>query len=229
MERTRNVENSLYYAFCEKFSRLKEKDTLQTDDNQEYKFSYSPLSPFHDVTIYKNGVSITSGFVINYRDGILTFDSPNLPEDVIEADYYYQYVTVLLSFPDDIENKLVVPSIVIDNNENTNRPLELGTRKRRYENYEFNIIIFGRRDGERKDLCDIAKEIFRGEKPLIDFNQAFPLNQDGTLNTAFNKEAQTIGYLDFEDIVAYPVRTDELTDPKRKAIMIEVTVVDTVL
>ncbi|HZU01525.1 MAG TPA: hypothetical protein VFA10_17790 [Ktedonobacteraceae bacterium] len=39
--------------------------------------------------IYKNGVVQSSGFTINYTEGMVTFSSANLSTDVITADYCY--------------------------------------------------------------------------------------------------------------------------------------------
>lgn len=60
-------------------------------DNQTYRFTFPAWNQSASAIIYRNQRIVTSGYEINYVNGSVTFDSPNLPEDQVHADYNFRF------------------------------------------------------------------------------------------------------------------------------------------
>lgn len=60
-------------------------------DRRIFEFSFPRWNQSSRVKIYRNQQIINTGFEINYFKGTVTFDSPQLPQDIINADYDFRW------------------------------------------------------------------------------------------------------------------------------------------
>lgn len=70
---------------------------VDSGDHKTYKFLNKNIKNT-GVKIYKNGVEVTTGFTIDYVNGIITFSTVNAATDIIKSDYTYtvgSYIYVL--------------------------------------------------------------------------------------------------------------------------------------
>lgn len=227
ISRLRNIGLSLFYEIESLFSLHVDKEKLTTEDYQVYHFSHSPVLTSKSVYIYENNTEINTGYSINYPSGYLTFNSQRLSTDVVEATYDYCYIKVFNGYPDDIEQNIVVPSICIEYDESFTKPIELGSKKRKKYNHEFEIVIYASGSGQRDDISfEIIENLLSKSMPLVDYSLGFPINADGTKNNSFNKDNQTVGWLEFENINLQSFRSVDFGEVSLYVMLISFTVED---
>lgn len=194
MHRINLVESSIYHKLQYTFKATLNTVQLSTQDNKTYFSPKKNLLPLEVLKVYKNGIEQSTGFTVYYPDGKIVFDVANQATDIITLDTSYCYVNLDISF----QNEFSLPKIVIDFDENIDFPLEIGSKNRRIDNYYVDIIVYSERYGSQKDYLNIIKDNVRSI-PIIDFNQGFPINSDGTKNSSF--VGPIVGYLDLDKII----------------------------
>ncbi|MGE4413590.1 MAG: hypothetical protein AB7E45_07905 [Candidatus Caldatribacteriota bacterium] len=225
------LENSIYYALLEYLATQKLGERLITTDNITYTgFTGLPLNFLRPLKVYKNGLEIDTGYVVNYLQNKITFDTPNNPSDVITVDYYYNFVEAITSFPDDINLEITIPSIAIDYDFTVSRPIELGTKRRREYADRYILQLYTSSDTERKVITDmLTQDLLLRSIPYIDFDLGYPLNVDGTKNLNYNPALQTIGYIDFDNITTRSFRGGRYGEVDLYVMEIETTVISYIL
>jgi len=157
------------------------------------------------VTVYKNGYYIDpSNYTIDFVEGRIIFTdiyAQTLADiDIITADFWYLYVNIINSYPEEIENNNAnyrLPIVCIEGLPFRYQPYELGNAKGNFRR-QYLIHILANDDMERDNLMNIILEHLQREWPLIDYASTSPLNEDGSKNTNFVKNE--IGHIIFDDI-----------------------------
>jgi hypothetical protein len=67
------------------------EQALPTADFQTYAFSFQRWNQAAGVRVYRNQILITDGYEVDYLNGRITFDVPNLPEDQVHVDYNFRF------------------------------------------------------------------------------------------------------------------------------------------
>lgn len=228
MSRIRNIEASLFYYVFDLLSVYVEKDVLTQKDLYTFRFTFEDVNYLKPLMVYINDVP-AQGYKVNFNENVLIFDEAKTGI-VCTADYYYVPVKVTASFPDMLREFVVLPSVAIEYGESYYTPLELGTSKRKIAKHQFSVGIFAGTASEKYDISEkLIEQVFDKTIPLIDFSTNYPLTPDGFLNPNFNKEAQTIGYLEFEDVVQRSFRSEKYGDIELNVMIIDFVVVDYIL
>jgi hypothetical protein len=231
MSRLRNIEASLYYYIFDLLSIKNDPNdaTLLPLSTTNFKFPKGEINFFKPIAVYVDGI-LAQNYVINYNEGTVIFNNPLSTDVVCTADYYYTPVKVLTAFPDMLNEVVILPSVAIEYDESSYMPVELGTSTKKEARHQFTFGVFAGSGAEKLDISDkLIENMFDKTIPLIDFNIAFPLTADGFLNVSFNKEKQTIGFLDFEEVVQRSFRTEKYGDIELNVMLIDAVVVDYIL
>jgi len=136
------------------------------------------------VRIY-DSMSTVSGYVVDYLRGNIHF-SGDLSACL--SDYYWNYVSVVDAWPDEIVPPL--PVVAIELLESDDKPLQLGYGSIRTGFW--NIQIFANDKGERDDLLDVIYDgIYQKRCPLYSLKNGLPIVQrDGVYNSDFSVEIE---------------------------------------
>ncbi len=231
MSRLRNIEATLYYYIFDLLSIKNDQGNsiLLPVSTTTFKFPETELNFFRPVAVYADGI-LAQNYTINYNEGVVIFNE-SLPDGTVcTADYYYVPIKVLTAFPDMLNEVVDLPSVVIEYIESNFLPVELGTSSKKEARHQFTFGIFAGSGAEKLDISDkLIENMFDKTIPLIDFNIAFPLTIEGYLNPGFDKEKQTIGFLDFEEVVQRSFRAEKYGDIELNVMLIDAVVVDYIL
>ena len=159
--------------------------------------------------VYVNDVFQTSGYSINYRDGIVTFDSPvNLP---VKVNYSHKYIETFnaqennffrvddesFEVHDDFfitgsglelpKNRIQLPAIAVETiNRDTRSPYEIGNTSH-FRETQVLLRILSNSDSVSSRIADFITDqkettinMFDTEK--VAMSGYYPLNYDGTIN-----------------------------------------------
>jgi len=159
--------------------------------------------------VYVNNVFQTSGYSINYRDGIVTFDSPvNLP---VKVNYSHKYIETFnaqennffrvddesFEVHDDFfitgsglelpKNRIQLPAIAVETiNRDTRSPYEIGNTSH-FRETQVLLRILSNSDSVSSRIADFITDqkettinMFDTEK--VAMSGYYPLNYDGTIN-----------------------------------------------
>ncbi|MHA1754695.1 MAG: hypothetical protein ACTSYR_04175 [Candidatus Odinarchaeia archaeon] len=195
MYRINLIEASLYHHLEYTYKTTLVNQSLTTIDNIIYLSPRDHLLSLENLKLYKNGIEVEEGFTVYYPEGKIVFDVANQSDDQITLDASYCYMNIDTSFIGEFS----LPKVIIDLDENIERPLEIGSKNRRIDTYYVEILIYSARKGEKNDLLNITKDSVRNKIPIINFNLGFPLNNDGTKNDSFT--GPIVGYLEPENIL----------------------------
>lgn len=201
MKLLRLIEQSVYYAVMDCLTINIADETLTTNDNyyKIYKSRYNNWSVTGNVVVKKNNEVVSSGITLDYVNGKVIFASANTSTDVIKLTYSPCSVNLVQAYPDD-PTSIKLPTVSIEHSETEERGYEIGSSSRKEINMWFFIDIFAQRSGQRSDIVDTIKEYFDMDIPVINYNNGFPTNSDGSKNNNFDIFIQTIGYLQTDSI-----------------------------
>ncbi len=62
-----------------------------TSDNKTYYFAFKHWNQSAGVRVYRSMREVTSGFTVDYLNGIVTFDKPNLESETIQATFNFRF------------------------------------------------------------------------------------------------------------------------------------------
>jgi hypothetical protein len=185
MKITRLTELSLYYKLRESLSIKKSADLAKSVDFSLYTLKYNNITTTLDVVVYKNGTIATSGYVVDYINGTIKFDTALTSSDQVKADYYYCPFNLYDESSNELTDNFKYPAIAIYEDDTDTTPYELGNSSTE-KTKSYVIQVWSERGGERNDATDSIVEMLEGSIPIIDYNAGFPTNSDGTKNTSFN-------------------------------------------
>lgn len=161
--------------------------------------------PKYNVSIYNNMQLVDpSNYSVNYIDGYIIFNdnyASNLTDiDLITANFWYLYVNVINSYPEEIENSpsnYRLPLLIIEGLPFRYEPFEIGNAKGIFRRqYLFHILATN--ESELDTLLNIIMENILREWALIDYSNGTPLTETGDKNLSFVKNE--IGRIVFSDI-----------------------------
>jgi hypothetical protein len=186
MQITRLVELSLHYQIRELLSVQRTGEKVTSVDFLNYNLKYNNIITSYSVVVYKNGSTVTSGYVFDYINGVIKFSSKQLATDVITADYYYCPFYMYDEGSNETSDDFSYPAIAIYEHNSYADPYELGNTNNELVK-TFIIEVWSERGGERTDATDLIVSWINNTFPIIDYNlNGFPYNPDGTLNTSFD-------------------------------------------
>jgi len=204
VHRTRLIELSLFEQIQDKLSRSASKEIPVSPNLLNYNLKYNNIRTQYPVNVYINGeLASPSLYSVDYVNGIVNFKTARASTDVIQVDYTYCYVNVYDESMSPSDNNFKYPAVAIYEIDREDVGFELGSSIR--ENHpRWGIEIWAERGGERNDYTDLLMNLFEdgATLPIIDFNVAFPINSDGTINPLYNPSTQTIAYM-FIDSIKY--------------------------
>jgi hypothetical protein len=188
MKISRLVELTLFYRIRSLFlvQKVKEITKNASADLKTYIVKYNNMDTSHSVSVYVNDLLVNTGFILDYENGIVFFNTALTRTDVVKIDYWYCSVNIYDEGKDPRDDKFHYPAIAIYEDIGTAEGIELGTANRE-RTMTWILEVWTERGGERSDLIDSLVEFFEeSEIPIIDFNVGFPTNRDGTKNISFN-------------------------------------------
>jgi hypothetical protein len=190
------IEASLYYHLQHALKGTFTNQLLTTNDYLTYISPYKNLLPLEPVFVYKNGEDVTAAVKIYYPEGKVVFEQQNSSSDNITLSASYCLVDIKTTY----EESFVPPVVLVDVAMIRSAPLELGTVVKRRNVCNIEIIAYTESKVQVNELLDMVVGSILGGVPIIDYNQGFPLNSDGTKN--INYTGPIIGYLELSgDIV----------------------------
>lgn len=204
MERTRLIELSLFTKIQDKLSRSRSKETATSANFSTYNLKYNNVQTKYPVTVYVNNIVYnSSGYSVDYTNGIINFNVPLTSSDVVQVDYTYCYVNVYDESMSPTSNDFKYPAVAVYEANRKDVGFELGSTVREMHPV-WMVDVWAERGGERNDYTDLLMQLFEEgvTLPIIDFNQGFPCNSDGTINPSYNEGSQTIAYM-FIDSIKY--------------------------
>lgn len=185
MKISRLTELSLYYMLRDTLSIKKTKDIAKSVDFLSYSLKYNNITTTYDVVVSVNDIEATSGFVVDYINGVVKFDTALIASDIVKVNYYYCPFNLYDESSNELTDNAKFPAIALYEDETDTRPFELGTSQT--EKVKTYIIqVWSERGGERNDATDSIVEMLEGSIPIVDYNNGFPVNADGTKNLAFD-------------------------------------------
>lgn len=187
MKITRLVELSLVYKIQEVLSVQRLGEVLNSVDYKNYNLKFPNVQASLPFKIYVDNQEQSSGFTVNYSNGIVMFDTSINPTSVVKADYYYCPVHIYdeSSSAKDQNNDFKYPAVAIYEDDSIHVPYELGNPTKEIHS-TWVIEVCCERGGERNDITDMIMEMFNDHIDIIDYNLGFPLNTDGTKNLSFD-------------------------------------------
>jgi len=220
----RTLALSFYYAIHEGLGVSVSGGVLATSDGMTFQGANADWLTSAPVTVYANGVPISGG-VVNYPSGTVWFPAGTIPSGTtVTADYTYCFVHVFDDYPDwELEiPQFRFPSISLEIGRVERTPLQLGGNPWEYT-IDFFIDVWARNSGERNDITDMLDNILGGSIPWINYNLGFPITASGTLNPAFDAQAQTIALIDRDGWEETPLRKESLGNVERHRMAIHAT------
>jgi hypothetical protein len=204
MEISRLVELSIFYKLQEFMAVKRLAEKPKSADFQTYNLKYTSIQTSFPVVVYVNSVVHSESlYTVNYINGTIKFNTALLSTDLVEVDYYYCPVRVYdegsIPKKEGDSNNISYPAIGFIEDESKYIPYEIGNSSReKHSTWIFEL--YSERGGERNDITDNVVEFLEGGIDVIDFNIAFPINQDGTKNINYNESAQIYGYMSADSI-----------------------------
>lgn len=211
---TRLAHYSFYYFIRERLSHSVLKAETSTEDKKVFVLPNQRLVVTKPITVYIDDNEVDSSLYSVYPEtGILVFDES--VEGVVTADYFYSFISVLDAYADDL---ISPPFLSIENRSDDSTPGELGSDAT-FISYDFRINLFGENEGNRDDLVDELKKAIYNSCPIIDFNNGFPVDENGKL-VDFEKEV--IGYMDLglPRVVRNPLNSSDVIERCRAIIYV---------
>lgn len=196
MKITRLVELTFWYKVQEALGQQRLKETATSADFLTYTLKYNSIIYSSPITVYINGITQNSSFyTVNYTQGLITLKNKITSSDIVQVDYSYCPINMYDESTNPTSKDFKYPAVAVYEQKRNDVPYELGNAKRMLEpTWVFDI--WAERGGERNDISDIIMELLEENNiPIIDYNQGFPVNADGSLNPSFNYTSQTIGYI----------------------------------
>lgn len=186
MKISRLVELALFYNVRGLFSIPKTKEVAVSADFKTYNVKYTNIGTNHSVIVYVNDIVIDSGFTLHYENGTIQFTTALTSTDVVKVDYWYCPINIYDEGKDPRDDTFYYPAIAIYEDEGEGQAIELGSSaQERVMNWV--IEVWCERGGERNDISDTLIEHFEESNiPIINFNDGFPTNRDGSKNIGFN-------------------------------------------
>lgn len=152
------------------------------------------------VRVYRNGDLVDENeYNVSYITGRIVFNSDQVAEDIITADFGLNWCTVLDSFPDTPFEQCV---ITVEQGMSNSSPLELGGNSR-WIYTQFFLNVYPESTARRDDYSQFVRDLLdTRDIPLLDYGDGFPLNTNGTINQ--NYVEKRIGTISFEAISVTP-------------------------
>lgn len=210
-------EYSLHYFLKKHLAFSTTNEILATNDNKSYKAKHGDWIVDSHVFVFRNGKIVPSGeYVANYRDGIVSFKTAQDPDVKITASYFYNWIEVTPSFPDELSNK---PIISLEMGPSREGALQLGGGRWVYTMYHLNVFALNR--AQRDDMAQMIRETLEDyEAPLVDYNLGFPMLSDGARNPSYSEISQKICNMFFNDVRVNPNPTQTGDDVERNRTLI---------
>jgi hypothetical protein len=204
VEITRLVELSLFNKIQDKLSRFRSKETPTSANFLTYNLKYNNVQTKYPVTVYVNNIPFNSSFYkVDYTNGIINFNTPLTSSDNVQVDYTYCFVNIYDESMSPTDSNFSYPAVAVYEAERKDEGLELGSNAK--EMHPLWVIdVWAERGGERNDYTDMIVSLFEenDSHTIIDYNIAFPVNSDGTMNQSFNEDSQIKGYM-YVDSIKY--------------------------
>jgi hypothetical protein len=204
MQRTRLIELSIFEKIQDRLSRTISKGATTSANFLTYKLKYNNIRTQYPVVVYANGIVYnSSGYSVDYVNGIINFNTPLTSVDVVQVDYTYCYVNVYDESMSPSDNNFAYPAVAVYEMRRHDVGFELGNNVAEMHP-RWVIEVWADRGGERNDYTDLIVNMLEEGMtlPIIDFNIAFPVNADGTINTSYSEIGQRIAYM-FIDGIKY--------------------------
>lgn len=202
MEITRLTELSLFNYIQDKLSRSRSKEVPTSANFSTYNLKYNNVQTKYPVVVYVNNITYNStGYKVDYINGIITFNIPLTSSDNVEVDYTYCPVNVYDESMNPQDDNFKYPAVAVYEGERKDIGFELGSNTKEMHPL-WLIDIWAERGGERNDYTDMIVQLFDENSSLsiVDYNIAFPTNSDGTINESFNADNQIKGYMLIDSI-----------------------------
>lgn len=134
-----------------------------------------------------------SSYTINYLNGCIT--NPNTTPTSVS--YYWNYVSVVSSWPGANPPPLPFISVGIENSKKGGFQLGGGVKNIR----TVYIDIFATTSSERDDISEVIHDaLFDKYISILDFSDGSYLNFDGTFNTSLSLPVSSLGTIYFVDV-----------------------------
>jgi hypothetical protein len=185
MKITRLTELSLFYKIRDTLSIKRTGEVAKSVDFSSYSLKYNNITTTFDVVVYIDGVKATSGYVVDYINGIIKFNPALTASNVVTVDYYFCPFNLYDEGSNETTDNFKYPAIAVYELDANAEPFELGNSNTE-KIKTFVIEIWADRGGERTDATDAIVEMLEANIPIIDYNAGFPYNADGTLNNSFD-------------------------------------------
>lgn len=180
------------------------------------------------VTVYDSNLNVVSGtlYMIDYVDGRIVTDDPNL--DLAFVTYHWYYVSMVDEWS--LLQAAEPPVVVVDIHGTNKEGYQLGAGKKVIRKVELHV--FASSAAERKDLLDTLYDgLYLKSCPLYDFPLGDVLDYDGTfygrkdnpnkLTSLFDRTSNKniIGNLKFLNITARNVGLPPILSRNREEVM----------
>jgi hypothetical protein len=177
-------------------SQTRVKEKAKTANFTTYNLKYTNVQTKYPFTVYANGLEYNSGsYNVDYVNGAITFVTPLTSSDVIEVSYTYCPINIYDETMSPQSSDFKYPAVSVYELDREDKAFELGNPKKEMHP-TWVIEVLTERGGERNDITDDIMSFFEeGSIPIIDYNIAFPTNQDGSKNNSFNENSQIVGYM----------------------------------
>lgn len=196
MKITRLVELSLYFKMQEILSVSRKDEKPKSANYSTYNLKYSNVQTDYPFIVKVNNEEVDSSlYSINYRDGSITFASPLNSRDIVGVSYTYCPVNVYDESKNPSSDDFKYPAVAIYEDEREDVAVELGSNKKELHP-TWIMEVWSERGGERNDITDTIMEFFEeGLIPIVNYNVAFPINEDGSKNEEFDSTSSIYGYM----------------------------------
>lgn len=185
MKISRLIELSLFYKIRELLAVKKTNEVAKSVDFSTYTLKYKNVEPSKEVVVKVDGVETTEGYRLDYLNGIIHFDTPLSSLNKVEVSYFYCNFNIYDESSNETTDNFKYPAIAIYEDYTDTRGYELGSSQTE-KTKTYIIQVFSERGGERNDVTDSIVEMLEGSIGITDYNEGFPLNEDGTINTSFD-------------------------------------------
>jgi len=199
-------------------------ETLSQESSKIYNAAHDDWV-FEDLTnypvkVYDNGNEVNlSNYSRNFLRGKITFSDSYSIQGTITTDYGYLQVNLRQSYPEDAEFQYInLPLLVIGIAGSPMVSLRLGGDKRLI--HDCQIDIFARSDDEKDELQNLIEDKLRDNPNFeeIDFNQGFPLTENGEINSNYTEPIKK--YLNVKEVDSRPILVTKPTKKERYRILI---------
>lgn len=198
MNITRLVGLSLFHAVQDALTVKKTGEKAKSADFLTYTLKYKSVQPQYPVVVSVNGTPATD-YTMDYFNGIVKFNAALTSTDEVKVDYYYCPVKTYDESQSPLGSNFEYPAVAIYEDDSRRESIELGSSRK---NIRANWIVevWSLYGGERDDISDTLMEMFESPVEIIDYNIAFPLLEDGSTDSTFDKANQLFAYADVDSI-----------------------------